>query len=86
VTRRRKDKIKFSYENFLTTLTESEKIEYNGKYADFITIMQETETDTEIMAKAKVWDEENGTDVFSEAVKMKIYCIACQKVECDCCF
>ncbi len=86
MTRRRKDKIKYSYENYLTTLTESERQDYNTQYADFVAIMMETETDTEIMAKAKVSDEERGTDIFSEAVKMKVYCIACQKVECDCCF
>ncbi len=86
VARRRRNKIKFSYENFLTTLNESEQMSYRERFAPFISILSEVESDTEIMARAKAYDAEHDSDIFSEVVNMKIYCIACQKIECDCCF
>lgn len=86
MARRRKDKIKYSYENYITTLSESEKAEYNSKYAELIVVMEESSSDKMIMDRAKAMDEENGSGLFAEAVRMKVYCIACQKVECDCCF
>ncbi len=85
VSRRRKDKIKFSFENFLTTLNESEQVDYLVRFAPLRAIMEEVDGDTEIMARAKAYDAEHGADIFAEAVNMKVYCIACQKVQCDCC-
>ncbi len=82
---RRREKIKFSHENYLTTLTEKERREYCLRFSPLITIMSEVDGDKEIMARAKDYDENNGSDMFSEAVNMKKYCIPCQKVECDCC-
>jgi hypothetical protein len=41
-------------------------------------------TDEKILSEAKKYDEENGTDLFSEVIKFRIYCIACHKFDCDC--
>ncbi len=86
MSRRRNGKIKFSYENYLTTLSESELNEYKERFAPLIAIINEVDGDPQIIARAKAYDAEHQTEIFAEAVNMKIYCIACQKVECDCCF
>ncbi len=86
MSRRRNGKIKFSHENYLSTLSESEQNAYTDRFAPLIAIMDKAEGDVQIMALAKAYDAEHETDFFQEAVNMKIYCIACQKVECDCCF
>ncbi len=86
MARRRRDKIKFSYENYITTLTEEELAAYNTQFAPLIDMISESAGDAEIMERAKAFDAENDADMFSEAVNMKVYCIPCQKVQCDCCF
>ncbi|WP_073613931.1 hypothetical protein [Desulfopila aestuarii] len=61
-----------------------EKAEYQEQFAPLIDIITRAEDDKEVMALAKAYDSEHGTEMFAEAVHLTVYCIACSKFDCDC--
>jgi len=61
-----------------------EKAAYQTRFAPLVDIITRTEDDREIMALAKAYDAEHGTEMFAEAVHLTVYCIACSKFDCDC--
>jgi len=81
---RKRDKIKFCLDDYLTTLLQEEKSQYLLENTALISIIHAGATDEKILSEARKYDEENGTDLFSEVIKYRIYCIACHKFDCDC--
>jgi hypothetical protein len=81
---RKRDKIKFCLDDYLTTLLQEEKSQYLLDNTTLISIIHTGATDEKILSEAKKYDEENGTDFFSAVIKFRIYCIACHKFDCDC--
>lgn len=80
----RRDKIKFCLDDYLTTLSPEEHSNYLLDNTTLISIIHTGATDEKILSKAKKHDEDNGTDLFSEVIKYRIYCIACHKFDCTC--
>jgi hypothetical protein len=68
----------------MKTLSAEEKTTYQQNFAPLIEIIAEAEDDKAVMAIAKAYDAENGTEMFAEAVHLTVYCIACSKFDCDC--
>lgn len=68
----------------MRTSSAEHQAQYRKKYQGLISIIEETDGDRQIMAKAKEYDTEHGTEMFAEAVHLTIYCIACSKFDCDC--
>lgn len=62
----------------------AEQADYQKRFAPLIDIISRAEDDKEVMNLAKVYDSQNGTDMFAEAVHLTVYCIACSKFDCDC--
>lgn len=81
---RRRSKIRYCYEDYINTLSETEQADYQQQFGPLIDIMDRAESDKEIMALAKTYDKENGSSMFEEAVHLTVYCIACSKFDCDC--
>lgn len=81
---RKRDKIKYCLDDYLAHLPAQEKSEFLLKNTVLIAIVHSAAGDEKIMSEAKRYDEENGTDVFSDVIKFRIYCIACHKIDCDC--
>jgi hypothetical protein len=68
----------------MKTLSDDEKTDYQQKFMQLISIIAEAEDDKAVMAMAKEYDAEHGTEMFAEAVHLTVYCIACSKFDCDC--
>jgi hypothetical protein len=81
---RKRDKIKFCLDDYLATLLQDAESKYLLDNTALISIIHAGATDEKILSEAKKYDEENGTDLFSEVIKFRIYCIACHKFDCDC--
>lgn len=81
---RKRDKIKFCLDDYLAHLPQQQKSEYLLQNTALISIIHAGASDEKIMSEAKRYDEENGTDLFSEVIKYRVYCIACHKIDCDC--
>lgn len=81
---RGRNKIRYCYEDYMKTVTDEERLEYQRKYAPLIEIIAKGENDKQIMAMAKEYDSNHSTEMFSEAVHLTVYCIACSKFDCDC--
>ncbi len=81
---RRRDKIKFCLDDYLTTLSQEDNSRYLLEQTALISIIHAGATDEKIMSEARKYDEENGTDLTSEVIRFRIYCIACHKFDCDC--
>ncbi len=81
---RKRDKIKFCLDDYLTTLSPEEISTYLLDNSALLSIIHTGATDEKILSEAKKYDEENGTDLFSEVITFRIYCIACHKFDCDC--
>ncbi len=81
---RRRDKIKYCLDDYLATLPPEENSKYLLDNTALISIIHAGATDEKIMSEAKRFDENNGTDLFSEVIKFRIYCTACRKFDCDC--
>ncbi len=80
----KRDKIRYCLDDYLTHLPEEKKSAYLLENTALITIVHAADSDEKIMSDAKKYDEENGTDIFSEVIKYRVYCIACHKIDCDC--
>lgn len=81
---RKRDKIKFCLDDYLATLSKEERSQYLLENTAMISIIHTGASDEKIMSEASRYDEENGTDLFSEVIRFRIYCIACHKFDCDC--
>ncbi len=81
---RNRSKIKFCLDDFLTTLNQQEKSKYLLENTALISIIHAGADDAKIMSEAKKYDEENGTDLFAEVIRFRVYCIACHKFDCYC--
>jgi hypothetical protein len=81
---RKRDKIRYCLDDYLAHLPKEERSDYLLNNTDMIAIIHTGESDEKIMSEARKYDEENGTDIFSEVIKYRIYCIACHKLDCDC--
>jgi hypothetical protein len=81
---RLRDKIKFCLDDYLATLSQEERSGYLLKNTALIAIIHAGATDEKIMSEAKKYDEENNTDLFSEVITFRVYCIACHKFDCTC--
>lgn len=79
-----RNKIKYSYEDYISTLSGDELTVCKKRLAPLISILEESENDREILSKMKAYDTEHGTDMFAEAIQFTVYCIACSKFACDC--
>lgn len=80
----RRNKIKYSYDDYLKTLSAREAVALKERLAPLVAIIESAESDREIIEQAKIYDAEHGTDMFGEAVQFTVYCIACSKFACDC--
>ncbi len=81
---RRRNKIKYSYDDYVKTLSGDAVSSFLERLAPLIAIIESAESDREILDQAKAYDAEHGTDMFGEAVQFTVYCIACSKFSCDC--
>lgn len=81
---RRRNKIKYCYEDYMNNCPPEEKESYQQKFAPLIDIIGKAGDDKEVMALAKKYDSERQTEMFAEAVHLTVYCIACSKFDCDC--
>lgn len=81
---RKRNKIRYCYEDYMNTLSTAERGDYQQRFAPLIDIMAQAEDDREIMALAKAYDSNHNTAMFDEAVHLTVYCIACSKFDCDC--
>ena len=81
---RNRYKIKYCYEDHMQNISAEEKHTYQQEYAPLIDILSQADNDKDVMAMAKIYDSENSTEMFAEAVHLMIYCIACSKFDCDC--
>lgn len=81
---RKRNKIRYCYEDYIKNCTAEQKAGYRQQFAPLIEILSLAEDDREIMAMAKAYDSEHGTEMFAEAVHLTVYCIACGKFDCDC--
>lgn len=81
---RKRDKIKYCLDDYLAHLPQDEKSNYLIDNTALISIIHGGDSDEEIMSEAKRYDEENATNLFSEVIKYRVYCIACHKLDCDC--
>ncbi len=81
---RKRNKIEYCYEDYMKNTSEEEKMDYREKFGPLIDIISQADGDREVMAMAKAYDAENGTEMFTEAVHLTMYCIACSKFDCDC--
>ncbi len=81
---RKRDKIRYCLDDYLAHLPQEQKSAYLIENTSLITIIHAGESDEKIMSEAKKYDEENGTNIFSEVIKYRVYCIACHKIDCDC--
>ena len=81
---RSRDKIKFCLDDYLNHLSQEEKSEFLLENTTLISIIHSGASDAEIMSAARKYDEENGTDIISDVIKFRVYCIACHKIDCDC--
>ncbi|SHO49044.1 hypothetical protein SAMN02745220_02646 [Desulfopila aestuarii DSM 18488] len=81
---RKRTKIRYCYEDYMNNSSAVEKAEYQEQFAPLIDIITRAEDDKEVMALAKAYDSEHGTEMFAEAVHLTVYCIACSKFDCDC--
>lgn len=80
----RRNKIKYSYDDYLKTLSAREAVALKERLAPLVAIIESAASDREIIEQAKIYDAEHGTDMFGEAVQFTVYCIACSKFACDC--
>lgn len=81
---RKRKKIQFCYEDYMKNISETEKAEYQQKFAPLVEIIAKADGDKEVMAMAREYDTANDTKMFDEAVHLTVYCIACSKFDCDC--
>lgn len=81
---RKRDKIRFCLDDYLATLTSEERSQFLLENTDLLSIIYGGDSDEKIMSEARKYDEENGTDLFSEVIRFRVYCIACHKLDCDC--
>ena len=81
---RKRDKIKFCLDDYLAHLPQEEKTKYLLENTALISIIHAGGSDEKIMSEARKYDEENGTDLFHDVIKYRVYCIACHKIDCDC--
>jgi len=81
---RKRTKIRYCYEDFIKNSSAGEKAEYQARFAPLIDIISRAEDDKEVMALARAYDSEHGSEMFAEAVHLTVYCIACSKFDCDC--
>jgi len=82
--KRKRKKIAFSYNDYLSTLTAEEKGQYRKEIGALEEIIYSSGDDEEIMRRARDFDSEHGTDTFGQAVNLISYCIACHKFDCNC--
>ncbi len=83
-TKKNRSKIKFCYEDYRKSVTAEEFDRFKEKFAPLVDIIMSAQHDAEVLERAKHFDADNGTDIFSEAVNFTIYCIACHRVDCTC--
>lgn len=81
---RKRNKIQYCYEDYIKNISDGEKNQYLEKFGPLVDIINQADGDKEVMAMAKAYDAENGTEMFAEAVHLTVYCIACSKFDCDC--
>lgn len=81
---RKRDKIRFCMDDYLATLTAEDRSQFLLDNTNLISIIYAGESDEKIMSEARRHDEENGTDLFTEVIRFRVYCIACHKLDCDC--
>ena len=83
-TKKKRKKIQFCFEDYCKTLPVEDKQNFLDIYSPLVRIIQSSESDEEILNKAKEFDSINNTDIFSQAVNFTIYCIACHRFDCIC--
>lgn len=81
---RKRDKIKYCLDDYLAHLPKDERSQYLLDNTTLISIIHSGDSDEGIMSEARRYDEENGTDLFTDVIKYRVYCIACHKIDCDC--
>ncbi len=84
IVARKRTKIRYCYEDYMKTLSDEEITDYQQRFMPLINIIAEAEDDKAVMAMAKEYDTQHGSEIFAEAVHLTVYCIACSKFDCDC--
>ena len=82
--KKKRKKIEHCLKDYLTTLSGAEKTLYREEIAPLAEIIRGADDDEEIIAQARDFDAEHGTEIMEQAVKLTIYCIACHKFNCTC--
>ncbi|MCF6289942.1 MAG: hypothetical protein L3J03_02920 [Desulfobacterales bacterium] len=81
---KKRNRIRACYKDYLKTLAEEEKDRYLRETVPLAGIINTSDGDVEVLARARAYDAEHGTDFFSLAVDFTIYCLACHRVDCIC--
>lgn len=84
MAKKKRNKIKYCFEDYRSRITESERREYEEKFKPLVEIILDANDDDEVLARVREHDTANGTDFISEAINYKIYCIVCHRVDCVC--
>lgn len=82
--KKKRKKIEYCYEDFCRTFSEEEKQHFHDTYSHLVKIIYSSESDEEILFKAREYDSLNSTEIFSQAVNFTIYCLACHRFDCTC--
>ena len=83
-TKKKRKKIKYCFEDFCKTVSKEDKQKFHESYSPLVEIIYSAESDEEILLKAREYDRNNSTDIFSQAVNFTIYCLACHRFDCTC--
>ena len=84
MAKKKRSKIRYCFEDYCKTITPEEKAQYRKQNAPFIDIVLSSADDDEIMQRVRAYDAEHQTEFLDEAIRFKIYCIACRRVDCIC--
>lgn len=77
-------KIAFCFKDYLKTLPEKDSELYLSENQALAGIILTSANDDEVISTARKFDADHGTDLFAQAVKFTIYCIACHRFDCTC--
>lgn len=82
--KKKRKKIEYCFKDYLTTLSAADQKLYRKKTGPLEEIIYSASDDEEIVARAREFDAEHGTDIMGQAVKLTIYCIVCHEFDCTC--
>ena len=84
MAKKKRNRIRYCFEDYLKTITASERERYEEEFKPLIALILASADDDEVMDRVRQYDTLHGTDLFAEVLKFKIYCIVCHRVDCIC--